>query len=114
MYPLFTNFWSGDNGWYRVAYAHQTGRRMEGYTPFGMNDSMPLGGYPVWGSFHPALRTVFNNLYELSRSDNPEAKSFISKYYNSVFVNRAKGSVKPVQSLSFLSDLVELSVAKTK
>ncbi|SKB35062.1 hypothetical protein [Daejeonella lutea] len=112
--PLFTNFWSGDNGWYRVAYAHQTGRRMEGYTPYGMNDSMPLGGYPIWGAFDPTLRTVFQNLFSLSHSNDPEAKSFISQYYKSVFANRSKSSAKPVGSLAFLSDLVEVSGGKGK
>ncbi len=109
MYPLFTNFWSGDNGWYRVAYAHQTGRRMEGYPPYNMNTSMPLGGYPVWGAFNPSLRAVFKNIFELSQSNDPDAKTFISQYYKEVFSNRSNNtSIKPVQSLSFLSDLVEL------
>ncbi|MES3016504.1 MAG: hypothetical protein V4721_01945 [Bacteroidota bacterium] len=114
-YPLFTNFWSGDNGWYRVAYANQTGRRMEGYTPYGMNTSMPLGGYPVWGSFHPALRTVFRSIFELSQSNDPAAKSFITQYYQEVFTNKLKDkTVKPVGNLAFLSDLVELPAVKTK
>lgn len=113
-YPLFTNYWSGDNGWYRVAYANQTGRRMEGYPPYGMNTSMPLGGYPIWSSFHPTLRTVFRNLFELSRSSDPTARSFVSVYYKEVFANKSKTSVKPVQSLAFLSDLVELPVRKSK
>lgn len=109
-YPLFTNFWSGDNGWYRVAYANQTGRRMEGYPPYNMNTSMPLGGYPIWGAFDPTLRSLFRNLYELSYSNEPGAKDFVSRYYKEVFVNKVKGADKPVGNLAFLSDLVEVSL----
>lgn len=98
-YPLFSNFWSGDNGWYRVAYANQTGRQFVGYPPYGLSISIPSGGYPVWGAFHPTLRTIFNNIYQLSQTDDAEATSFVSKYYT---------SAKRIQSLSFLSDLVAL------
>lgn len=111
-YPLFTNFWSGDNGWYRVAYANQTGRRMEGYPPYNMNTSMPLGGYPIWGAFDPTLRNLFRSLYELSFSNDPDARSFVSQYYKEVFVNKANGSAKPVGNLAFLSDLVEVQEGK--
>lgn len=104
-YPLFSNFWSGDNGWYRVAYANQTGRRFVGYPPYGMNTSMPKGGYPIWGAFHPTLRNIFRNIFELSLSDDPTAKSFVSTYYSGLSAN---SSTNTIQSLSFLSDMVEL------
>jgi hypothetical protein len=108
-YPLFSNFWSGDNGWYRVAYANQTGRQFMGYPPYGMNTSLPQGGYPSWGAFNPTLRIVFRNIFELSQTDDSLAKSFISKYYQGLFGNNSKNaSIKPIKSLSFLSDLVEL------
>ena len=111
-YPLFSNFWSGDNGWYRVAYANQTGRQFVGYPPYGLNTSMPAGGYPVWGAFDPTLSIIFRNIFELSQTDAPMAKSFISQYYQGLFGNSSNNtSIKPVQSLSFLSDLVELPFA---
>ena len=108
-YPLFSNFWSGDNGWYRVAYAAaQTGRRFPGYSPNGLNSSMPTGGYPVWGAFDPTLKIIFRNIYELSQTNDSKAKSFISQYYKGLFGNSSNNtSIKPIQSLSFLSDLVE-------
>jgi hypothetical protein len=108
-HPLFSNFWSGDNGWYRVAYAAiQTGRRFAGYPPYGMNTSMPQGGYPVWGTFHPTLRTVFRNIFELSQTDDSKTKSFLSQYYQGLFGNSSNNaSKKPSQDLSFLSALVE-------
>lgn len=111
-YPLFSNFWSGDNGWYRVAYANQTGRQFVGYPPYGLNTSMPDGGYPVWGAFHPTLKIIFRNIFELSQTNSPAAKSFISQYYHGLFGNNSNDNlVKSIQSLSFLSDLVELPSA---
>lgn len=111
-YPLFSNFWSGDNGWYRVAYANQTGRQFAGYPPYGLNTSMPEGGYPVWGAFQPTLRTVFRNIFELIQADDAKSKSFISQYYRGLSGNRSKNSAKKsIQNLSFLSDLIELPLA---
>ncbi|MEO9004465.1 MAG: hypothetical protein ABI288_07000 [Ginsengibacter sp.] len=108
-YPLFSNFWSGDNGWYRVAYANQTGRQFVGYPPYGMNTSMPKGGYPVWGAFNPTLRIIFSNIFELTQSNDSKSKSFLSQYYQGLSGKSSNNtSIKPIQDLSFLSDLVEL------
>ncbi len=104
-YPLFSNFWSGDNGWYRVAYANQTGRQFIGYPPYGLNTSLPKGGYPIWGTFHPTLRTIFRNIFELSQTNDVKARLFISENYNGLSRN---SSIDTIQDLSFLSDLVEL------
>ncbi|MBW7890760.1 MAG: hypothetical protein H3C48_07010 [Chitinophagaceae bacterium] len=109
-YPLFSNYWSGDNGWYRVAYANQTGRQFAGYPPYGMNKSMPLGGYPVWGAFHPVLKTIFRNIFSLSQSEDSTAKSFMSKYYPGVSARKNRNNAHgQIHNLSFLSDLVEIS-----
>ncbi len=107
-YPLFSNFWSGDNGWYRVAYASQTGRQFAGYPPYGLTLSIADGGYPVWGAFHPTLNDIFRNIFELSQADDEMAKSFASKHYKRLFGGPGKTSVR---NLSFLSDLVELPFA---
>jgi hypothetical protein len=108
-YPLFSNFWSGDNGWYRVAYANQTGRQFVGYPPYGMNTSMPDGGYAVWGAFQPTLRIVFRNIFALTQSEDAKAKSFVSQYYQGLSGKRSgDGPQKSIPNLSFLSDMVEL------
>lgn len=111
-YPLFSNFWSGDNGWYRVAYANQTGRQFAGYPPYGLTLSMANGGYPVWGAFHPTLNAIFRNIFELAQKDDAEASAFASKHYQRL---SGSGSDKrSVRDLSFLSDLVELPPAGIK
>ncbi len=112
-YPLFSNFWSGDNGWYRVAYAaNETGRRFAGYPPYGLSISIADGGYPVWGAFHPTLNRIFRNIFELSQKNDERAKTFILRNYPRLLDNRSNSaSKKSIQNLSFLSDLIELSFA---
>jgi hypothetical protein len=108
-YPLFSNFWSGGNGWYRVAYANQTGRQFVGYPPYGLTESMPTGGFPVWRNFNPTLGTIFRNIFELSQRNDSIAKSFISKYYPELSNKSATNTSKvSIQNFSFLSDLIEL------
>jgi hypothetical protein len=92
-----------------VAYANQTGRQFAGYPPYGMNTSMPDGGYAVWGAFQPTLRTVFRNIFVLTQSEDAKAKSFIAQYYQGLSGRRSgDASKRSIQNLSFLSDLVEL------
>jgi len=109
-FPLFSNLWSGDNGWYRVAYANQTGRQFAGYPPYGLTSSIPDGGYAVWGAFDPTLNTIFKNIFELSKTDKPEAKLFMAQYYSGLSYNTAKRSVN---RFSFLSDMVGLPLLST-
>lgn len=109
-YPLFSNFWSGDNGWYRVAYAaKETGRQFVGYPPYGLSISIPNGGYAIWSGFQPTLRIIFKNIFELSQTDNEQAKSFVLQHYNGLLRSRSENiSTIRIQDLSFLSDLIEL------
>ncbi|GAA4438673.1 hypothetical protein GCM10023091_19560 [Ravibacter arvi] len=99
-YPLFSNFWSGDNGWYRVAYANQTGRQFAGYPPYGLSVSIADGGYPIWGAYNPTLHLIFRNIYGMLQSDDAAVKDFISKHYRGL---SGRGN------LAFLSDLVSVS-----
>jgi hypothetical protein len=105
-YPLFSNYWSGDNGWYRVAYAAHTGRQFSGYPPYGLSNSIPSGGYPMWGTLHPQLDAIFRRLYELAGSDEPKAQEFMLKHYGGLIIKSSEEK-KRTPSLSFLSDLVE-------
>ena len=105
-YPLFSNYWSGDNGWYRVAYAAQTGRQFSGYPPFGLSNSIPEGGYPIWGTLHPQLDAISRRLYELAGSDDEKARAFMAKHYGHLMFVGPQGQ-KRKPSFSFLSDLVE-------
>ncbi len=80
-YPLFTNYYSGTNGWYRVAYDNGTGRCVEGYPPYGLSDSFPSGGYATWGVWDSRLSLLGRRLYGLTQSDSKVDREFIKTYY---------------------------------
>ncbi|MBO9619871.1 MAG: hypothetical protein J7539_12650 [Niabella sp.] len=109
-FPLFSNLWSGDNGWYRVAYANQTGRQFAGYPPYGLTSSIPDGGYVVWAAFDPTLNTIFRKIFELSNTDDAEAKRFMAQHYSSLCYSTAKRSIN---RFAFLSDMVGLPLLST-
>jgi hypothetical protein len=81
-YPLFSNFLSGANGWYRVAYDNGTGECREGTPPYGLTTSFASGGYITWGQYHPQIGKLGTRLYELTQSSDPAATSFIKRYYH--------------------------------
>ncbi|MGJ7029639.1 hypothetical protein [Niabella hirudinis] len=113
-YPLFSNLWSGDNGWYRVAYASQTGRQFAGYPPYGLTSSIPDGGYVVWGGLHPTLNNIFRTIFNLSQTDEARAASFIKQYYPGLAGSRSDPTLKKsITRFCFLSDLVGLPLANT-
>ena len=104
-YPLFSNYFSGANGWFRVAYDNKTGQCREGTRPFGMTVSFPTGGYITWARYNPTIGLLGQRLYELTSSDDGKANPFIVKYYKGL-----KKSV-PVQNINlarfmFLPSLV--------
>ncbi|MBO9592591.1 MAG: hypothetical protein J7599_06740 [Niabella sp.] len=109
-FPLFSNLWSGDNGWYRVAYANQTGRQFAGYPPYGLTSSIPDGGYVVWGAFDPTLNTIFRNIFTLTNTGGAAEKSFMTQYYPGLSYRTAKRSIS---RFSFLSDMVGLPLLTT-
>ena len=79
--PLFSNYFSGANGWYRVAYDNKTGQCREGTPPFGLTVSFPTGGYITWARHNPTIGLLGQRLYELTSSDDGKANPFIVKYY---------------------------------
>lgn len=80
-YPLFSNYYSGANGWYRVAYDNGTDRCMEGYPPYGLSDSFPSGGYATWSIWDKRIGELGQRLYALMNSDAKVDQEFINKYY---------------------------------
>ncbi|MNN37503.1 hypothetical protein D3C81_1514530 [compost metagenome] len=76
-HPLFSNYLSGANGWYRVNYDNGTGYCNEGYPPFGLTDSFASGGYASWAS----LRDLGMRVYELSQSLQEQDRRYIDTYF---------------------------------
>lgn len=105
-FPLFSNYWSGTNGWYRVAYDNGTSRCMEGYPPFGITDSFATGGYASWSSYVPEVRILGRRLYQLSGSNDASHRQFIDKYYPGFGV-KASAANGMLMELMFWPSLVE-------
>lgn len=82
--PLFSNYFSGANGWYRVAYDNGTGRCMEGYPPFGLTHAFPTGGYATWAALDHDLKPLGERIYSLSQSSAVADKAFIQTHYPSL------------------------------
>jgi hypothetical protein len=78
--PLFSNWWSGANGWYRVSYS-TNGACSEGYPPNSMSDSFLTGGYLTWARHWPAIGALGARMYDLSCSIEGEQSTFIANYY---------------------------------
>lgn len=100
-YPLFTNYFSGANGWYRVNYDNGTGNCEEGYPPYGLADSFPTGGYATW----PGLQWLGVRLYELMQSPYVDDRDFVAAHYPS-FVGRYGPNKRMIAELMFWPTLV--------
>lgn len=77
-YPLFSNYYNGTNGWYRVAYAK---RLNYGYGPSDLSTSAYTGGYCLWKEFNPDMQIVTNSMYKMLHSQNPSVKEHFNHYY---------------------------------
>ena len=104
-YPLFTNYWSGANGWFRVAYDIGIDRCMEGYAPFGLTDSFPTGGFASWGRFNSTVRLLGKKIYLSSLSEDTESIRFIEQSYKGL--SAKSPTTKLMTQLMFWPSLIE-------
>lgn len=81
MYPLFSNYWDGTNGWYRVGYNDGSGKCREGVPPYGLSESFATGGFATWGSDSAIIRGLARRIFDLSLSSNLKDVEFMTKYY---------------------------------
>jgi len=103
--PLFSNYWSGANGWFRVAYDIGIGQCREGYPPYGMTDSFLTGGYITWSRYRPIIGLLGQSLYDLINSPVEASSPFIVKYYPSL--SKSAGTQrKNLAKFMFLPSLV--------
>ena len=105
--PLFVNYMSGANGWYRVAYDNGTGRCREGYPPYGLTGAFPTGGFVTWGHWVPQLHTLGVRLFELLASDAQSDQEFVQRHYTSLS-NQAKPDVRILKQLMFWPTLIAI------
>lgn len=103
--PLFSNYWSGANGWYRVGYDSGTGERREGTPPYGLTDSFLTGGYITWAQYRPILGVLGQRLYDLINSPKGEKDQFVAMYYRK-FSKRVPAQTKALSLFMFYPSLV--------
>lgn len=82
--PLFSNFWNGKNGWYRVAYDNGTGKCVEGTPPYGLTDSITGGNYFGLSKYNPQLKKLSEVFYKLSLETNTDTVSFLKSKYPTI------------------------------
>ncbi|MBS0576714.1 MAG: hypothetical protein JSS45_09880 [Proteobacteria bacterium] len=109
-HPLFSNFWDGNNGWYRAGYENGTGGCRPGEAPYSLGWSFPTGGYLQWGDVNGTIRSLGMGIYKLIHATDSASMTFIAMRYPQMRMTiRAKDSAVTTQeiwSLSFLVDLV--------
>ncbi|MBS0457782.1 MAG: hypothetical protein JSS44_10685 [Proteobacteria bacterium] len=103
-HPLFSNFWDGQNGWYRVGYDNGTGECRSGEAPYSLAWSFPTGSYPQWGAFDSTIRTLGRQLYQLVSS--PEAAPFIDRYYPQLKPSSTPKEIRDIWMLTLASSLI--------
>jgi hypothetical protein len=103
--PLFANYWSGANGWYRVAYDNGSGKCVEGYPPYGMSEAFLTGGYIAWARYLPVIGTLGLTLYDLIENPDPENSAFTAKYYSGL-ASTASMQDRTLTRFMFLPSLV--------
>lgn len=106
-FPLFTNFWDGGNGWYRVNYDNGTGSK-SGIGPFGLTISFATGGYAEWGKYNPEISTLGARLYQIFNAKDQASVEFTRKYYEKFSPpgNASAKSAYDNAKIAFLSSLV--------
>ncbi|MCH7385308.1 hypothetical protein MMP71_15825 [Acinetobacter dispersus] len=102
-HPLFSNYYNGTNGWYRVGY-HKGGKNCdEGVPPYGLSNSYLSGGYIVWGKNDPLLLQLGETIYNLTYSNSIQDRKFMSRYYSDYLPNSPGYKIN---ALNFLPTLV--------
>ncbi|KRB91444.1 hypothetical protein [Noviherbaspirillum sp. Root189] len=103
-HPLFRNYLSGANGWYRVGYSPAGGCN-EGKPPYGLGESFLTGGYASWGTYRPLISQLGHRLYDLMNSSNAGDKAFVARYYEQ-FGSAARPLNRALSEIMFLPSLV--------
>ena len=78
--PLFSNFWNGINGWYRVSYNKRDGF---GYGPWDLSIAALTGGYGFWARYNQDIGNLYCRLcMMITCPDDLDVKTFIQSHYS--------------------------------
>lgn len=103
--PLFSNYWSGANGWYRVAYRRGSGKCNEGHPPYFLTGAFPTGGYIAWARYNPIIGELGKTLYKMMNDSGEESSAFIERYYP-ILAKSKRGNKEALSRFMFMSSLV--------
>jgi len=78
-YPLFSNFWNGDHGWYRVGYSKRQGY---GYAPSDLSVASLTGGYAWLAPYNKDLETLYSRLYTMISCDSEPDKQWLTTFFS--------------------------------
>lgn len=104
-HPLFSNYWSGANGWFRVAYGIERGKCREGFAPYGMTGAFLSGGYATWSRYQPMIGRLAKKLYAMAKKPDEKESIFLSEFYPDLMPS-ASGNKVQLYKLMFLPALV--------
>lgn len=105
-YPLFSNFFDGTNGWYRVEYSK---RKNFGYGPNDLSITALTGGILFWSYFNNDLRKIGNSLYALLHTSDPQKRNFLNQHYEKNHWSNDPNTNLPkrIQSQFFVNQTLE-------
>jgi hypothetical protein len=104
--PLFSNFWDGSNGWYRVGHDRGAAGCFAGYPPFGLSDAFVTGGFSAWGVHFPVIGAMGRRLFTLAEHPDDAARTFLRRRYP-VLSDDAPRSTRILTQLMFWPTLVQ-------
>ena len=77
--PLFSNFWSGANGWYRVGYNKREGF---GYGPNDLSIAALSGGYAYLAYYNNDLMRLYARLYKMLMRGSEEENQWLADHFS--------------------------------
>jgi|GEM_PF-792495 len=104
--PLFSNWLSGANGWYRVAYDNGMRRCVEGYGPWGLSISFATGGYAFWSSYNSEIGKIGMSIYKAMNSLESMDSDFYRQYYAPLVSEGHSAVDRQIHMLKFYPSLV--------
>ena len=105
--PLFSNFWDGVDGWYRVNYAKRLGY---GYAPGDLSIAALGGGYAFLASGNEDMKQLYIRLFEMVTTGSVSEKDWLKKHFSG---NRYKNYQRFRLPLFIHQSLDEMNTTET-
>ncbi len=77
--PLFSNFWGGVNGWYRVGYS---GRKGYGYGPSDLSIAALTGGFAFLAQYNKDVGHLYRKLADMVLCGSDKDKRWLREHFS--------------------------------